>query len=720
MEGLKIKSILVYNINQKDIIIGILKDISQKESLENIRQKIKKMTLNNNFISLKENQKIEIIDQDIESDFLLEDIIINENGVFKIFINGQNNKELNNNYNNMENNNINQMHNYQMNIDNNNFNNFKQNIFNPFPLEIPNQFINNNMNNFNNMNNMNNMSNFNSLNNMNNMSNFNSMNNMCNCNNMNNFNNMSNMNNFNNMSNFNNMNDFNNVNERLMNLNLNNMNGPINNNMNNINNFHLPLPRNKINNNDNEQNEENLKNKIIKYKVTVKLSHGFKFNLEINHLDKIYDVESIISRTLNLDNIHIGSDNNNAAIKIFYNKEEIFCDDYSKRFEPVHKLFKDDPNPSIIIEDKNYLIRPINIFFRNNNDKNTEIKLLINYNTTIKDLLFHYLREIDHYSYDDESLKDKIDFIYNKKKLNYDDETTVEKFFNIENSLELIKQGKNMEKIIFINDKHNLIKIFNVTFKDNHGYEEEIKFGSKRKVDELLEIYLNKINHNEITKLKEIIQFIYKQKNLKIEDKTSISDFFLNDKNPIIQVIDSYNLLLKAPILKYSVTFKTTSGAEDNSSFYIYYNMNIIISNYLDYKDHPELKNKKNLINFLYNGNQINEKESLCECFKNDFHPVILVMDPNNLLRGPFQNGGDQKLILIFTTTEGCDTSLGIQYETTIDKLLKIYLWRVGESERAKQFVFIYNASQLKFGDQRFVEDVFCHLSYIRITVLST
>ena len=91
--------------------------------------------------------------------------------------------------------------------------------------------------------------------------------------------------------------------------------------------------------------------------------------------------------------------------------------------------------------------------------------------------------------------------------------------------------------------------------------------------------------------------------------------------------------------------------------------------------------------------------------------------EPNNLLRGPFQNGGDQKLSIIFTTTKGCDTSLGIQYETIIDKLLKIYLWRVGESERAKQFVFIYNASQLKFGDQRFVEDVFGHHSNIRITV---
>ena len=57
MESLKIKSILVYNINQRDIIIGILKDVSKKEPLENIRPKIRKMTKNNNFILLKETKK---------------------------------------------------------------------------------------------------------------------------------------------------------------------------------------------------------------------------------------------------------------------------------------------------------------------------------------------------------------------------------------------------------------------------------------------------------------------------------------------------------------------------------------------------------------------------------------------------------------------------------------------------------------------------------------
>ena len=46
MEELKIKTILVYNINKKDKIVGILKDISKEETLRNIRTKIKKMNEN--------------------------------------------------------------------------------------------------------------------------------------------------------------------------------------------------------------------------------------------------------------------------------------------------------------------------------------------------------------------------------------------------------------------------------------------------------------------------------------------------------------------------------------------------------------------------------------------------------------------------------------------------------------------------------------------------
>ena len=190
-------------------------------------------------------------------------------------------------------------------------------------------------------------------------------------------------------------------------------------------------------------------------------------------------------------------------------------------------------------------------------------------------------------------------------------------------------------------------------------------------------------------------------------DYVFYKDFFINDFYPIIHVIDVNNLLLKDPILKYDVTFKTTSGVDDNSGFYIYYNMEVLISNYLDFKEHPELKNKKNLINFLYNGKQIDEKESSCECFKNNSHPIILVIDPHNLLRKSYQNEQSQKMNIIFRTIDGVQTPLVVNYGTTIDRLLKLYLWKRGEYERGKKFTYLYNANLVKFGDQRLIEKVF-------------
>ena len=135
--------------------------------------------------------------------------------------------------------------------------------------------------------------------------------------------------------------------------------------------------------------------------------------------------------------------------------------------------------------------------------------------------------------------------------------------------------------------------------------------------------------------------------------------------------------------------------------------MEVLISNYLDFKEHPELKNKKNLINFLYNGKQIDEKESSCECFKNNFHPIILVIDPHNLLKKSYQNEQSQKMNIIFKTINGERFLLVVNYGTTIDRLLKLYLWKRGEYERGKKFIYFYNVDQLKFGDQRLIEKVF-------------
>ena len=130
MEAQIFDSIFVYDINQKDKIIGKLKGVNKKESIKKLRPYIKKMEKDDEFISLNE-EKEEIIDKDIEEDFLLEDIIISEKGLFKIYIKKN---ELNNNkkkfdiFEPIQNEQIIKIQNNNF---NNNINNFDQNILNP-------------------------------------------------------------------------------------------------------------------------------------------------------------------------------------------------------------------------------------------------------------------------------------------------------------------------------------------------------------------------------------------------------------------------------------------------------------------------------------------------------------------------------------------------------------------------------------------------------------
>jgi len=73
MEYVKIKSILVYSINNRNKVIGKLEGILQKESLRNIRAKIKKMNQNDEFVKPTNDNNFDIFDKDMEDDFTLED-----------------------------------------------------------------------------------------------------------------------------------------------------------------------------------------------------------------------------------------------------------------------------------------------------------------------------------------------------------------------------------------------------------------------------------------------------------------------------------------------------------------------------------------------------------------------------------------------------------------------------------------------------------------------
>ena len=72
------------------------------------------------------------------------------------------------------------------------------------------------------------------------------------------------------------------------------------------------------------------------------------------------------------------------------------------------------------------------------------------------------------------------------------------------------------------------------------------------------------------------------------------------------------------------------------------------------------------------------------------------------------------KINVIFNTTQGVSHAVPIDFGTTIDQALRKYLGRVGKTEllddianTSAKLCFLFNAQQLKFGDNRKIEDFF-------------
>ena len=75
------KEIKIY-IKGFNTVLKRMKDVSKNETLNNIRPLVKRMTKEHQFIN-KENEPI---DPDAEEDYTVEDISIDDNGIYKIYI----------------------------------------------------------------------------------------------------------------------------------------------------------------------------------------------------------------------------------------------------------------------------------------------------------------------------------------------------------------------------------------------------------------------------------------------------------------------------------------------------------------------------------------------------------------------------------------------------------------------------------------------------------
>ena len=720
-----INSIWIYNINHRDVIIGKLKNVSKDIKLNNIRPYIKSMSLNNVFISIKVGKYIEKIDKSAEDVCTIEDILIKEKGDYRIYI-GTLNQQSNNNLNNHNSKNK-VINNEQKNINNNN------------------HLLNNTM--YNKVNNQ--FKNQNKLSNNNPNQNYNIMN--------------INMN-----IKYNNNNNMNNKQKIKKNIDVNMYETSYRNNKNNLYKNNNSIMNNSIGNLSNMMNMMNINNPIKTYNVSFKISQGIIYNIKVKYnktvhslLDSFLDKIFIISKNNNnnfmgmpgminmpqitnmlpMPNISpmpipnmpiepmmfpinisfmnkMGGKKCTISAQFYYNGLNIEKNWFDKN--TVEYYFKNDLNPIIFVNYNNndYYITMIKFIFKDNHGNQTEIfdTGVMSTESVVEKYLYEYgLKNNDLLNNSDfENLLTQwcIQLLYNNKNIEYEHII----FYHYKTDIFNIDYTKIKNEIyIYVNDTNNIIKKY--IFKDNHGDKVEIIFNKKNTIKELIIRYLKKIGHIELTEeeRKDEIQFIYNQKYLGYDDNTILENYFKYDNNPIIQVNDLDGMLIIEPIEKYYITFKTSQGYKIIINFLIGIKIERLISTYLNYINHPELINNRNNIQFLYNGEILNENITARKCFKTETNPIILVLDTNNLLTNAAKYDESNEIIsqpkinVIFKTTKGTTTTMVFNYGTTIDKMLKKYLLRIGHPEliNTDKIYFSNNARQIKFGDQTVVKEFF-------------
>jgi len=487
---------------------------------------------------------------------------------------------------------------------------------------------------------------------------------------------------------------------------------------------------------NNKSNLNNINESIKTYNVSFKISQEIIYNEKIKYNREMRNLLSSfikkifkIFKSTNMMNMGMPSMMGMGMIaplpplniQFYYNGLNINYDDDKNT---VEYYFKNDFNPIIFANYNNidYYITIIKFIFKDNYGNQFEI--FAEDNMSIKSLSERYLDKhglkinnlfIDSF-FENPLAQWGIQLLYNNKNIEYEyidnygfkTDIKIVEYFNID-----CTKIKN-EIYIYVNDTNNILKT--ITFKDNHGLKVEIIFNKKKTIKDLIEKYLQIVEHKELTDIerKDEIQFIYNQKKLECDDNTILEYYFQNDNNPIIQVNDFDGLLITESIYQYNITFKTSLGYKYILDFFVGSKIERIIYEYLYCINHPELiNNRNNIIKFLYNGEIINEKITARKCFKNETNPIIIVLDTNNLLTNAAKYNENneiksgQKMNVNFKTTQGLITNMVLNYGTTIDKMLKKYLLRIDHPEliNSNKIYFEYNAFQIKFGDQTIFKD---------------
>ena len=252
---------------------------------------------------------------------------------------------------------------------------------------------------------------------------------------------------------------------------------------------------------------------------------------------------------------------------------------------------------TIFFNDKKNLIKIIFIIFKDNHDNKVEI--IANKGKTIKYLIEKYLKIINHIELIEEERKDEVQYVYKQNILEFNDNTTMEDFFQNDNN-----------PIIQVNDfdgmfLSNPITKYYITFETSQGYSFSLESFLGTKLERIITNYLTYIEHPELINKDDNIIFLYNGN--RIDKKITARKCFKNEENPKIIVMDTSNQLKYNDNnfeKKININFEYPN--KNKTLIIARYGMTIdtILKKYILKADLTEYINDNKLI-FLLNGKEI-------------------------------------------------------------------------------------------------------------------
>ena len=171
----------------------------------------------------------------------------------------------------------------------------------------------------------------------------------------------------------------------------------------------------------------------------------------------------------------------------------------------------------------------------------------------------------------------------------------------------------------------------NINFTTNTGVSSLISIKNTETIGQLLKKYLESEGRPDLFESKKLSFYSNSGGQIKLGNKTEVKEYFKNNNNPEINVIDEQHLIGPEKTEIYFIT-------SNKKVFKVIINKNCtikyVIKGFFKFIGKEKLKGNKK-INFIYNDIKINSKHfdtKFDDFFEKNEVPKIIVDDPKNLI----------------------------------------------------------------------------------------